>query len=68
MVFQILFRQINLRLFLMVVARRFVLAISILAATFSALVIRSLGSQRRRPSCSVIFPWNISVGTLADVG
>ena len=57
----------DLGLFLMVAARRFVLAISIPATTSSAMVIRSLGSQRRRQSGSVICPWNISGGALADV-
>ena len=54
--FQILLRQINLGLFLMVAARRFILAISIPATMSSAMVIRSLGSQRRRQSGSVICP------------
>ena len=67
MVLQILLRQINLGLFLMVAARRFVLAISIPATTFSAMVIRSLGSQQRRQRGSIICPWNISGGALADV-
>ena len=67
MVLQILLRQINLRLFLMVAVRRIVLTISVPATMSSAMVIRSLGSQRRRQSCSVIFPWNISDGALADV-
>ena len=67
MVLQILLRQINFGLFLMVAVRRFVLAISIPATTSSAMVIRSLGSQRRRQSGSVICPWNISGGALADV-
>ena len=67
MVFQILFRQINLGFFLMGAVRRFVLAISILTTTSSAMVIRSLGSQRRRQSGSVICPWNISGGALVDV-
>ena len=67
MVLQILLRQINLGLFLMVAARRFVLAISIPATTSSAMVIRSLVSQRRRQSGTVICPWNISDGALADV-
>ena len=67
MVLQILLRQINLGLFIMIAARRIVLAISILPIMSSAMVIRSLGSQRRRQSGSVICPWNISGGALADV-
>ena len=67
MVLQILFRQITLVLFLMVAARRIVLAIFIPATMSSAMVIRSLGSQRRRQSGSIICPWNISSGALADV-
>ena len=56
MVLQILLRQINLGFFLMVAARRIILAISVPATTSSAMVIRSLGSQRRRRD-----------GALADV-
>lgn len=54
--------------FLMVTARRIVLAISVPAATCSTMVIRTLGSRRRRPGCSVVFLWNTGVGTLANVG
>ena len=50
------------------VAVRIVLAIFVPAATSSTMVIRTLGSQRCRPSCPVVIPWNIGVGTLADVG
>jgi hypothetical protein len=50
----------------MVAARRFVLAIFVPAATSSTMVIRTFGSQRCRPGCSVTFPWHTGVGTLAD--
>ena len=46
-------RQIDFVSFLMIAAR-IVLAIFVPAATFSTMVIRSLGSQRRRQSGSVI--------------
>jgi hypothetical protein len=43
-VFQILLRQVNFGVFLMVAARRIILAIFIPAATSSTMVIRILGS------------------------
>ena len=67
MVLQILLRRIDFGSFL-VVAVRIVLAIFVTAATSSTMVIRTLGSQRRRPSCPVVILWNIGVDTLADVG
>ena len=67
MVLQILLRRINFEFLLMVATRRFVFAIFLLAVTSSAIVIRTLGSLRRRPNSSIAFPWNTGVGTLADV-
>jgi hypothetical protein len=51
----------------MVVAMRIVLEIFVPSATSSIMVIRTLGSQRHLPSCSVVFSWHTYVGTLADV-
>ena len=41
--------------FLMVAARSVILAIFVPSAMSSTMVIRTLGSQRRRPGCSVSF-------------
>ena len=60
-------RRIKFGFLLMVAARRYVLAIFIPAATSSAMVFRTLGSLRRRPSGSVAFPSNTGGGTLVDV-
>ena len=59
-------RRNNFGFLLMVAAMRFVLAIFVPTASSSTMVIRTLGSQRRRPSGSVAFPWNTGVGTIAD--
>jgi hypothetical protein len=67
-VFHILLRQVDFRVFLIVATRKIILAIFILAATSSTMVIRISARQRHRPDCLVSFPWNIGVGTLADVG
>ena len=58
MVLQILLRQIHFGFLLMVVARSIVLVKFVPTATSSAMVIRTLGSFRRRPSGSVAFPYN----------
>ena len=54
----------------MVVARRYVLAILVPAATSSAMVFRTLGSLRRRPNGSIVFPWNTGggIGPMTDGG
>jgi hypothetical protein len=66
---QILLLQINFGFFfLMVAARRFVIAIFVLAAMSSIMVIYTLGSQQRRSGCSVTFFWHTGIDILADGG
>jgi hypothetical protein len=47
--------------------RRIILAVFVMVATSSTMVIRTLDSQWHRSSCPVILPWYIGVGTFADV-
>jgi hypothetical protein len=59
--------QIDFGFFLLVAVRRVILAIFVPIATFSTMVIHTLGFSATSTKLFSFFLWNTSFGTLADV-